>query len=125
VQVATPIPQTARWSLTICPNLAELLAIVALCKFVLNPVSSALIAIWQRAVSLKTSYDFVVRGKVIRYKGRFMVWVPSVCDQRIVVISLTLVMSEPRSISPSEMSCARVFNGRCRITALMGFWNLG
>jgi hypothetical protein len=38
---------------------------------------------------------------------------------------LTLIMSKPRPISPSEMSSAGVFIGRWCIMALMGFRDLG
>jgi hypothetical protein len=64
---------------------------------------------WQRYWSLKISWDFAVLGRVIRYKGRFVdVDVPSEGDRREVVICLTLITSNSRVTSPSEISFARV-----------------
>jgi hypothetical protein len=80
---------------------------------------------WQRTVKGKITWDFAVLGKVMRNRGRFLDRVPSDGDRRVVDICLTLMMSKPRSISPSEMSCAGVFRGRWRITALTGFRDLG
>jgi hypothetical protein len=56
---------------------------------------------------------------------RFLVRIPSDGDLQVVDICLTLMMSKPRSISLSEMSRAGVFIGMWRITALMGFRDLG
>jgi hypothetical protein len=50
-------------------------------------------------------------GRVIRNKGRFLV-VGSECDRRVVVICLTLNMSNFWVTSPSEISSARVLEGR-------------
>jgi hypothetical protein len=80
---------------------------------------------WQRAVDLKISCGFVIRGNITRNKGRFVVWALSDVDRWVVVICLTLIISKPRSISPSEISCAGVFVGRWCITALMGFGDFG
>jgi hypothetical protein len=44
---------------------------------------------------LKISWDFVVLGRVIRYKGRFLDVVPSEGDRR-EVICLMLIVSNPR-----------------------------
>jgi hypothetical protein len=74
---------------------------------------------------LNISWDFVVIGKVIRNKGRLTWDVPSAEDLLVDDICLTLIKSNPRPTKPSEMSSAGVLNGRCRITALMGFWDLG
>jgi hypothetical protein len=79
----------------------------------------------QRAVKWKISWDFDILGKVMRYRGIFLDRVLSDGDQWVVDIWLTLMMSKPRSISPSEMSCAGVFRGNWHITALMGFRDLG
>jgi hypothetical protein len=43
---------------------------------------------------------------------------PSDVDRRPANICLTLMMSKPRSTSPSEMFWAGAFGGRWRITAL-------
>jgi hypothetical protein len=67
---------------------------------------------WQRAVRRKISCDLAVLGKVIRKRGRFLGRDLSDGDLRVLVICLTLIMSKPRSISPSEMSWAGVFKGR-------------
>jgi hypothetical protein len=36
-----------------------------------------------------------------------------------------LIMSAPRFANPSEMSSAGMLNGRCCITAFIGFWDFG
>jgi hypothetical protein len=86
---------------------------------------STLIAMWQRDVKRKISWDFAALDKVMRHTGRSFNTVPSDGDRRVVDICLTLMMSKPMSISPSEMSCAGAFKDRWRITALMGFRDLG
>jgi hypothetical protein len=46
---------------------------------------------------------------------------PSVCDRRVVVISLTLMTTKPRFTNQTEISSSGVLSGRWRITALMGW----
>jgi hypothetical protein len=65
---------------------------------------------WQRYWSFKI-WDFAVLGRVIRNKGRFLFALPSEGDWR-EVICLTLITSDPRVTSPSEMSSAGVLEGR-------------
>jgi hypothetical protein len=79
---------------------------------------------WQRAVNQKISRDFAVLGKVMRNRGRFMFRIPSDGYRRVVDVCLTLMMSKPKSISPSEMSCAGAFIGKWHITAMRGFRDL-
>jgi hypothetical protein len=80
---------------------------------------------WQRLCSLKISLEFAVHGKVIRKRGRFMVVEPSEGDRRVAVICLTLITSNPRLTSRSDMSYAGMFCGKWRITAFIGFSDLG
>jgi hypothetical protein len=80
---------------------------------------------WLRLGSQKILGDFAVHGKAIRKRGRFMVFDPSGGDPWVAVICLTLITSEPRLTSPSYMFSAGVLCGRWRITALMGFSDLG
>jgi hypothetical protein len=80
---------------------------------------------WQRLGRLKMSCDFAVLGKVIRNKGRFLVVDSSEGDLRVVVICLTLTMSNRRFSSPSEISLAAVLDGRWRIMAIMDFCDRG
>jgi hypothetical protein len=87
--------------------------------------TSTLIALWQRLVTLNISWGFDIPGKVMRKRGRFAVDVPFAGDQRVADICLTLITSKPASTNPFEMSSAGVVNGRCSITALLGFWDLG
>jgi hypothetical protein len=61
----------------------------------------------------------------MRKRGKFTVDVPSAGDRRVADICLALIMSKPRSTNPSDISFAKVLNGRCRITAFIGFWDLG
>jgi hypothetical protein len=49
--------------------------------------ASALIAIWQRILSLNISWDFDLLGKVLRKRGMFIVVVPSACDRRVAITS--------------------------------------
>jgi hypothetical protein len=39
VQVPAPAPQTARWLFAFCPDVVELLAVVALCESALGSIS--------------------------------------------------------------------------------------
>jgi hypothetical protein len=87
--------------------------------------ASSLIAIWQRLVSSDICWNFDVLGKVMRKRGRFTVVVPSAEEPRLADICLTLITSKPRPTNPSEMFSAGAVNGSCRITALVGFWDLG
>jgi hypothetical protein len=67
---------------------------------------------WQRYWRLKISWDIAFLGRVIRYKGRFLDDVPSEGDRREIVICLTLITSNPRVTSSSEISSAGVLVGR-------------
>jgi hypothetical protein len=71
------------------------------------------------------SWDFAVLGKVVRNRGMFMVVDPSGGEKRVAVICLTLIMSNHRLTSPSDMSSAGVLRGRWGITAFTGFRDLG
>jgi hypothetical protein len=55
----------------------------------------------------------------------FIVIDPSAGNQRVADICLTLITSKPRFTNPSQMSSVRVVNGRCHITAFIGFWDFG
>jgi hypothetical protein len=98
MQVTAPAPQTTGRLLTVCPNVAELLAVVALRKAVLSPVCLHPDCYVARAVKRKISRDFDVLAKVMRNRGRFLDRVPSDGDRRAGDICLTLMMSKPRSI---------------------------
>jgi hypothetical protein len=76
---------------------------------------------WQRLGTWKISWNFAVLGKVIRKSGWFRVYDPSEGDRRVVVICLTLITSNPRLTSSSDMSSVGVLCGRWRITAFMCF----
>jgi hypothetical protein len=123
VQLTVPAPQAARRLLAVCPDVAELLALMTLHKSILY--ASTPIAMWQRLVGLKISWDFAVLGKVIRKRERFMVFDPSGGDRRVAVISLTLITSNLRLASLSDMYPVGVFCGRWRITAFIGFSDFG
>jgi hypothetical protein len=66
---------------------------------------------WQRLCSRKISWDFVVFDKVIRERGRFMFVDPSEGDRLVAVICLTLITSNPRLTSPSDIFSAGVLCG--------------
>jgi hypothetical protein len=80
---------------------------------------------WQLLVSRKISLDFAILGKVIRKRERFMIFDPSEGDQRVAIICLILITSNPRLTSPSNMSSAGVLCGRWRITVFKGFSDFG
>jgi hypothetical protein len=86
--------------------------------------ASTLIAIWQRVGGLNISWNFDVLGKVMRKRGRFTVDDPSAGDLRVADSCVALMTSKPRPTNPSEMSSAGLVNGRCRITAFIGFRSL-
>jgi hypothetical protein len=61
----------------------------------------------------------------MRKRGRSAVDVPSAGDQWEADICLMLKTSKPGSANTSEVASARGVNGRCHITAFIGFWDLG
>jgi hypothetical protein len=67
---------------------------------------------WQRLCSREISWDFAVLGKVIRKRGRFMFVDPSEGDRKVALICLTLITSNPRLTSPSDMYSAGVLCGK-------------
>jgi hypothetical protein len=116
-----PAPQAEGRLLAVCPDVAELLAVTALRKIILSSTCLYPDCDVAEACQSEIAWDFSVLGKVIRKSGRFMVFHPSGGDQRVAVSGLTLMTSNPRLTSPSDMSSAGVFRGRWRITAFMGF----
>jgi hypothetical protein len=80
---------------------------------------------WQRLGSRKISWDFAVLVKIIKKRGKFMGFDPSGDDQQVAVTCLKLITSKPRLTSPSDMSSARVLCGIRRMTAFVGFSDLG
>jgi hypothetical protein len=95
--------------LAVCPDVAELLAVVALRKSILGFVRLYPDSNVAEVRQPENSWDFAVLGKVIRNKGRLTVDVPSGGVRRVVVICLTLMTSKPRITNPSEISSAGVF----------------
>jgi hypothetical protein len=87
--------------------------------------ASTLIATWQRLISLNISWDFAGLGEGIGKRGMLTVVVLFACDRRVIDIFLSLITSKPRFTNPTEMSSAGVENGRCRITAYTGLWDVG
>jgi hypothetical protein len=124
MQVAATTPHTTGRLLTVRPDIADLLAVVALREAILG-----LVCLYSDLYVLegfwKISCDFAVLGNVIRNRGMFLVTDPSVGDGRVDEICLTPIMSKPASISPSEISSAGVSIGRFRNTALVGFRDFG
>jgi hypothetical protein len=108
VQVTAPAPQAVGRLLAFFPDVAELLAVVALGKSILALYASTLIAMWQWLVSRKIPWDFAVLGKFIGRRVRFMIFDPSGGDRRVAVIFLTLIKSKPRLTSPSGVFCSCV-----------------
>jgi hypothetical protein len=123
VQVSTPAPQTLGRLFAVSPDVAELLAVVALGKSVLGYISlhpdSNVAEAWQTENFLglcrpRQGYD--EQGQILDSLGG---------DQWVAVICLTLTTSKSRFTSLSEISSAGVLCGRWRITAFRGFLNFG
>jgi hypothetical protein len=74
---------------TISPDVAKLLAVVTLRKTTQALYVSTRMEMWQRLCSWKISWDFAVRGRVIRLRRRCLVLLSSEGDPRVVVICLT------------------------------------
>jgi hypothetical protein len=73
---------------------------------------------------LKIFFDFSVGGRVMRKREGCWVTHFSDVDPRLVDVCLILIMSKPKSTSPSEMSWTGVLVGRCTI-ALIDFSDFG
>jgi hypothetical protein len=69
VQVTALALQTAGSLLAVCPDVVELLVVMALHKTILSSICLYLIEMWQRLGSQKMYWDFAVLGNIIR-KGR-------------------------------------------------------
>jgi hypothetical protein len=93
VQLTAPAPQAAGRLLAVCPDMAELLAVMALRKTILSSICLGI---------LPSSARLLGKG------GRFMVSDPSGDDRRVPVICLTLITSKPRLTSPSDVFCRGV-----------------
>jgi hypothetical protein len=103
-----PAPHVTGRLLTIRPDVAKLLGVVTLRKITLCPVSLNPDGNVANALQLEISWDFAMRGRVIRKRGRCLVILSSEGDERVVVISLTLTTSNPRVTSSSVISSAGV-----------------
>jgi hypothetical protein len=91
VQVIAPAPQAARKLLAVCPDVAELLAVMALCKTTLSYICLHPDCDVAEVLQSENFLDSAVLGKVIRKRGRFMVFDPSEGDRWVAVICLTLI----------------------------------
>jgi hypothetical protein len=126
VQVATSTPQTMRRLPTVGPDVTELLAVMTLSKASLGPIRLHLYGNVAKAGQMEDFLDFPVLGKVMRYRGRFLVVAVSLKDdQCVIIICLMLRTSKPRFTSPSQIFSAEVLGRRWHITAFMGFWDFG
>jgi hypothetical protein len=108
----------------VCPNMPELLAVMALSKDILNFLRLYPNCDVAEVKQSENLWGFAVLGMQLRNRGRFLVVVPS-GERRVFDICLTLTMSKPRLTCLSEMSSAGVLTGRWSITALVGFRDLG
>jgi hypothetical protein len=105
----------------VSPDTAEFLPVVTLRETRLDFIRSILIATLQSLVSSNILWDFYVLGKVIMKRVMFAVVVPYAGDERVLDICLTVITSKSRFTNPSDMFTAGDENGRCRITAFVGF----
>jgi hypothetical protein len=100
VQVAALLPQAAGRFLRFPQTFPNLWQFEHSLGIFFDSYSCALIEAWQRLGSLKISWEFAVLGKVTRNKGKFVLVVPSAQGRRADDIYLTLMTSNPKSISP-------------------------
>jgi hypothetical protein len=107
--------------LAVCPDVAELLAVVALSKPVLKFVRLYPDCNVAEVGQFEKSWDFAVLGKVLRNKGRLTICDPSGGVRPTVVISLTLMTSKPRLIRPPEISW-KVTN--CSLNWFFRYWEI-
>jgi hypothetical protein len=106
VQVAAPAPHTAGRLPTVNPDVAKLLAALALRKAIMNSICLYSDGNMAESCQSEISWDFAALGKVMRNSVRLLFWVPSDSDRR-VDFCLTLIMSKPTFINPSEIPCVR------------------
>jgi hypothetical protein len=100
VHVAASTPQVT-WRLSVfSPDVAELLALMTMCKASLGPIHFHLDGNVQGLGRLKISCDFAFLDKVMRNNGMFLIVVSSEDDRKVVVICLTLTTSKPRFTTP-------------------------
>jgi hypothetical protein len=76
VQVPAPAPQTMGWLFGVCSDVAELLAVVALHESALGSICFHPDSNEAEAWQLEDFLGLCVLGKVMRKRGRFIVWVP-------------------------------------------------
>jgi hypothetical protein len=100
VQVPAPAPQTTGWLFAVCPDVAELLAVV---RALWDLYASILIAMWQRLGRWKISWDFAVLGKVTRKRGRFIILDSSGGDRRVVVM-MNSIFSDITTCRPLKVN---------------------
>jgi hypothetical protein len=93
-------PQAAGRLFAVCPDMAELLAVMDLRKTILSSICLHPDCDVAEGLQSENFLGFLGLGKVIRKRGRFMVVDPSEGDRRVVVICLTLITSNPRLTSP-------------------------
>jgi hypothetical protein len=74
---------------------------------------------------LNISWDFAFLINVTRNRGRVSKWVCPFGALRLVVNCLTLMTLNPKPSRLLEISSAGVSRGKWRITALIGFTELG
>jgi hypothetical protein len=119
--MTTSAPLAARRLLAVCPDEAELLAGVALCKSILSSISLHP----DNNVAEARETDFAVLGRISGNRGTFIIFESSGGERRVAVICLTLTTSKQGLANPSEISSAGVLCGRWRITVFVGFTDLG
>jgi hypothetical protein len=123
--VTAAAPQAAERLLAVCPDVAILLAVVALGKSILCSISLHPDSNVQRLDERQISREFAVLGRVTRNRGRSINLDISGVERRVTVICLKLTTSKPRLTRPSEISSAGMLSGRWRIIAFMSFSDLG
>jgi hypothetical protein len=110
---------------SVFPDVAELLAVVALSKAVMGSVGLHPDRNVAEAWQTENFWDFAALGKVMRKRGRFVILGSSGDGRQVVFICLTLSTLKLRFTSPSDMSSSGVLCVRWRITAFIGFSDFG
>jgi hypothetical protein len=123
--VLLPPAQTTWLLFAIGPDVTNFLAVVTLNQSALgsvclhfdcNVVEAMQMDYFMRLGFSRQGYEIRGRNSNLNSSGE---------DRRVVVIRLMLTTSNRRLTSPSQVSSAGEFIGRCRITASIGFPDLG
>jgi hypothetical protein len=125
MQVATTTRQTSRGLFVVGPDMAKVLAVVALPKSSLSSNWYYLDDNMVKDIQFEYLLRFKFLVKVTRNRGKVFTWVYPFGVLRLIVNCLTLMMLKPKSFRLSEIPSAGVSRGRWWITVWTVFSNFG